>query len=99
MDVISFPTAPQRILIIKPSAVGDVVHALPILNLLRTRFPGATIDWLVTPTCAGILQGHPQLNELILFDRKGLGAAWKSPSTRRQLFDFGRRLRDARYDL
>ena len=99
MDLIAFTGPPQRILIIKPSAVGDVVHALPILNLLRTRFPAARIDWLVTPTCAGILEGHPQLDELILFDRKRLGAAWRNRATRHELFAFGRRLRDAQYDL
>ena len=99
MTAIEFPTPPSRILIIKPSAVGDVVHALPILNLLRTRWPAAKIDWLVTPACAGILKGHPQLDEVILFDRKRLGAAWKNRETRHELFAFGRRLRDAKYDL
>ena len=37
--MIEFPSPPQRILLIKPSAIGDVVHALPILNLLRKRWP------------------------------------------------------------
>lgn len=99
------PTAPiivppaSRILIIKPSAIGDVVHGLPILNLLRTTYPQATIDWLVTPACAGILDGHPQLNDVIHFDRKRLGGAWKNREVRRELVAFGKRLRDAKYDV
>ncbi len=91
------PTA--RILIIKPSAVGDVVHALPILNLLRKRYPQATIDWVVTPTCAGILDRHPQLNDAILFDRKRLGGAWKNREIRKELVTFAKRLREAKYDV
>lgn len=97
--MVDLPTPPWRILIIKPSAVGDVVHALPILNLLRTKWPTAHIAWLVTPVCSGILEGHPQLNEVILFDRKGLGAAWKSGESRSQLGAFRHRLRDGNFDL
>jgi len=99
MPPIDFVTPPSRILIIKPSAVGDVVHALPILNLLRLKWPAAHISWLVTPVCSGILDGHPQLNEVILFDRKRLGAAWKSGQTRAELLEFRRRLREGNFDL
>jgi len=64
---------PKRILIVKPSAIGDVVHTLPVLNLLRKRYPAAHIAWLVTPACGGILEGHPQIDELIWFERKRAG--------------------------
>ena len=37
----------ERILLIKPSALGDIVHALPVLNGLRVRYPQARISWLV----------------------------------------------------
>src|SRR5436309_4501011 len=76
---LSTSATPQRILIIKPSAIGDVVHALPILNLVRKKWPAAKISWLVTPACAGLLEGHPQLDEVILFDRKRLGSIWRRP--------------------
>ena len=39
----------RKILLIKLSAVGDVVHTLPVLNKLRRRYPAARLDWLVTP--------------------------------------------------
>ena len=39
----------SRILLIKPSALGDVVHTIPVLPKLRARFPAAQIDWLITP--------------------------------------------------
>src|SRR5438552_17494093 len=92
-------SAPRRILIIKPSAVGDVVHTLPILNLLRRRWPNARISWLVTPACAGLLEGHPQLDEVILFDRRRFGHAWRNPAAMIALWRFARDLRRRRFDL
>lgn len=91
--------APSRILIVKPSAIGDVVHALPILNLLRKQWPGSHISWMVTPGCAGILEGHPQLDELILFDRKRLGRGWRSGRILGELYSFSRALREKQFDL
>lgn len=93
------PDSPQRILIIKPSAIGDVVHTLPVLNLLRHRWPAAAIDWVITPACAGILEGHPQLDQMLIFDRKRLGGWWRSPAAWRALRRFTHDLRSRRYDL
>src|SRR2546423_1648942 len=96
---IELPSDPNRILIIKPSAIGDVVHTLPILNLLRRRWPGAHIAWLVTPACAGLLEGHPQLNEVILFERRRLAHSWRSPAAAWELFELTRDLRRRDFDL
>jgi heptosyltransferase I len=60
----------MRILIVKLSAVGDVVHALPVLNALRTQLPDAYIGWAVHPGAANLLEGHPQLDELIVLPRR-----------------------------
>ena len=46
----------ERILLIKPSAFGDVIHTLPVLVKLRTRYPNARIDWLVTPENAELVR-------------------------------------------
>src|SRR6059058_4634492 len=90
---------PQRVLLIKPSAVGDVVHTLPILNLLRRRWPEARISWCVTPGCAGLLEGHPQLDEVILFERRRLASVWRDPGALRELFKLMRKLRKRHFDL
>jgi len=95
----SFPTSPRSILIIKPSAIGDIVHALPILNLLRRRWPTSRISWLVTPGCAGLLQGHPQLDEVIPFERNLFSSSWRSFDTARKLADFCLSLRRRKFDL
>lgn len=92
-------TPPQRLLIIKPSAIGDVVHTLPMLNLLRQTWPQAQISWLVTPACANILQEHPQLDELITFDRKALARWWHHPPTAANLWRFCSALRRRKFDL
>ena len=57
----------RKILLIKLSAVGDVVHTLPVLNKLRRRYPNAQIDWLVTPAIGELLRHHPALNSVIDF--------------------------------
>ena len=80
---IDLPVPPQRILLIKPSALGDIVHALPVLNLLKRRWPEAQISWLVGSAFAGLLEGHPQLHEVIRFDRKRFAAAWWNPAALR----------------
>jgi lipopolysaccharide heptosyltransferase I len=89
---------PQRILIIKPSSLGDVVHALPVLRLLRKKYPTAKISWLVAPYCSGLLEGHPDLDEVILFDRRRFGTAWKNPSAGLDLIRFKRDLRRRQFD-
>jgi len=60
----------SRILLIKPSALGDVVHTIPVLVKLRARYPGARIDWLITPENAEIVRCHPALSNVVLFARR-----------------------------
>jgi lipopolysaccharide heptosyltransferase II len=62
---------PRRICIIKPSALGDVVQSLPLLRPLRERFPRASISWVIASSLSGLLEGHPEIDELIEFNRKG----------------------------
>src|SRR4051812_43399821 len=88
--VIDLPAPPSNILIIKPSAIGDVVHALPVLALLRRCWPTAQISWLVTPACAGLLDRHPDLHEVIRFERRAFAKSWRSPAIAGALFRFAR---------
>jgi len=55
-----------RILIVRTSAMGDVVHALPVLTALRRHLPEARIGWVVEESMAPLLQGHPDLDELLV---------------------------------
>jgi lipopolysaccharide heptosyltransferase I len=60
----------RRIALIKPSALGDVVHALPVLTALRRRFPQAHLTWVVGSAYAPLLRGHPDLDEVLPFERR-----------------------------
>jgi lipopolysaccharide heptosyltransferase I len=62
----------NRILLIKPSALGDVIHTVPVLAKLRQRYPNAQIDWMLNPGIAEWIGHHPGISNVILFDRKSL---------------------------
>ncbi|MFO0935150.1 MAG: glycosyltransferase family 9 protein [Gemmataceae bacterium] len=86
----------MRIAIIKPSALGDIVHALPVLSALRDRYPDAHIAWVVNRSFEGLLRGHPALNDIIPFDRGGAGKGIVTGT--KYALAFGRTLRRHRFD-
>ena len=61
--------APQRILVILLGAIGDVTRALPLLVRLRRAYPQAHIAWAVEPAAAALLDYHPALDEILLYQR------------------------------
>lgn len=67
------PSSPQKILILKPSSLGDVLQAMPVLRLLRLQFPAAAIDWWVDTASLPLLKDDPDLRQAIPFERKELG--------------------------
>lgn len=89
----------RRILIIKPSSFGDVIHAMPVLHGLRNRFPRAQISWLVANSCADLLEGHPDLDEVIRFDRRRYGRIGRSLGPTVEFNHFLKELRSRRFDL
>src|SRR5688500_9761031 len=60
----------RSVAIVMLTAVGDVVHVLPVVNSLRAAHPGVRITWIVQPGPGGLVAGHPAVDEFILFDRK-----------------------------
>jgi len=89
---------PARILIIKPSSLGDVITGIPVLRGLRRTFPQAHISWLVNPPLAGVLAGQAGLDEIITFDRHRFGHLWRSGIVAGQFASFCRHLRRERFD-
>ncbi|MFM8782089.1 MAG: glycosyltransferase family 9 protein [Gemmatimonadota bacterium] len=64
----------DRVCIVMMSAVGDVVHVLPLLTALKRANPAMHVTWVLQPGPAGLVRGHPLVDEILLFDRtKGLG--------------------------
>ena len=84
---------PSRVCIIKPSSLGDVIHALPILAALRGRWPSAHLAWVVSLPFRDVLEGHADLDELIVYERAGRAS---DPTGTVDLF---RRLLGGRFDL
>lgn len=82
-------------MIIKPSSLGDVLHALPAFHALRDLYPGAKIAWLVNREWAEVLDGQPGLNAVVPFDRR----RWGRPSRFPEVVGFVRQLRAQAYDL
>jgi predicted lipopolysaccharide heptosyltransferase III len=103
-DGVNFLTADLRsrdfgkILLIKLSAVGDVVHTIPVLNKLRRRYPAAQLDWLVTPAIAELLRHNPAISNVVEFTRED----WSRPWRLTPFVNYARlaaRLRANKYDL
>jgi len=90
---------PRRILIIKPSALGDIVLALPALSVLKRSFPEARISWFVRPEFAPLLEGHLYISDVILFDRKQLSKWWCSPGSFNALSSLVKQLKAGEFDL
>ena len=61
--------APAEILVIKPSSLGDVVHTLPAVALVKKHWPAAHLRWLVNPEWAPLLDGNPYVDETVHFPR------------------------------
>lgn len=85
----------MRVLILKPSALGDVVQALPVARLLRKHFPKAEIDWWIDAANAPLLEGDPDITRLVLFHRKRWAVPWYWHELVKSMLD----LRKAKYDL
>jgi 3-deoxy-D-manno-octulosonic-acid transferase/heptosyltransferase-1 len=91
-----------KILIVKLSAIGDVVHTLPALNALRRHYPEAHMTWLVEEAAADLVVGHPALDRVLISRRKHWLRGMRSRHWRRnlaQIGDFLRTLRAERYDM
>ena len=67
-----------RILLIKLSAVGDVVHTFPFLNRLRRQYPAARIDWVVKPAIAELVRHHPAIDNVVLYPQDASLHLWQS---------------------
>jgi heptosyltransferase I len=89
----------KKILIVKPSSLGDVVHSLPFLNSLKTRFPKTEIHWVIAKGLEGLLECHPMVNRLIVINKhlwKKLSNAGATVKEVKQLFND---IRKEQYDL
>jgi lipopolysaccharide heptosyltransferase II len=84
-----------KILILKPSSLGDVIQALPVLRLLKRHWPMAEIYWWIDAGLAPLLEGDPDLAGSVRFERKRWGNPRHWPEMWRSILS----LRRAHFDL
>ncbi len=85
----------MKILILKPSSLGDVIQALPVLRLLKLHFPASEIFWWIDSALAPLLEGDPDLAGIVRFERR----RWASPVHWPEMFRSLRWLRSQNFDL
>ena len=73
---------PKKILIVKPSALGDIVHTLPVLAVLKSNFPEAEIHWVVAKGLNEVLENHPMISKLWIIDKN----KWKKLESVKETF-------------
>jgi lipopolysaccharide heptosyltransferase I len=93
------PSGLRKILIIKPSSFGDVIHGLPVLLALSQRFPEAEIHWVVAKGFAGILEGHPLIHRLWIIDKDSWRKRRNLARTCSDIAKLRRELQNERFDL
>ncbi len=92
----------MNLLIVKTSAIGDVIHTLPALTALRRHYPHAQIDWLIEEAAVEAVRGHKALDRLLIWRRKSSMEQFRQ-GRRLAVVDemsrLARELRATRYDL
>ena len=92
----------KRILIIKMSSVGDIVHSIPFLQSIKSALPDAEVDWLLEEEGAELIKGHKDLKKVIVFPKKrwkGMLTAGNIKGILKESKGFLKDLRSHRYDL
>ena len=90
---------PSKILIVKPSSLGDIVHSLPALGAIRRRFKHAEIHWVVAKNFKDLLEGHPMIDRLWVIDKDQWKKLTSAKSTVKEISNLVRGLRRQKYDL
>ena len=85
----------MKILILKPSSLGDVIHALPVLRLLKLHYRNAQIFWWIDSSLAPLIEGDPDLAGIIRFERRRWGKPKHWPEMLRSIYS----LRAQHFDI
>ena len=89
----------MRVLIVKMSALGDIIHALPVLSFLHQVSPGIEVDWVVEEPFREILEGNPLISRLHQVRTRHWRKAPLAAATRREIGEIRDTLRGRNYDL
>ncbi len=87
-----------KILIVRLSAIGDVVHSLPILNAIKSKYPNSTIGWLVEDKAVDLIKNNPLIDNVHILQK----AKWKKQKCLKNIKEFFaliKELRQKKYDI
>lgn len=87
---LSLSGPPARVALVRMSAIGDTIHAVPLAASIRAAWPDCRLTWVIQPGPYELMRGRPDVDEFLIF-RRGLG--WRA------FADFRRRVRDRSFDL
>ncbi len=88
-----------KILILKPSSLGDVIHALPVLRLIKLHHPDASVHWWIEKNLSPLLEGDRDLDGILHFRRKRWTSPWRWDELTRSILDIRRHRFDWVIDL
>lgn len=88
----------MRLLLVKTSSLGDVIHNLPVASDIAAQFPGAVIDWVVEEALTEIPRLHPAIRSVIPVALRRWRKQLLSPATWREMASFRRTLQAESYD-
>jgi len=88
-----------KLLIVKISSLGDVIHGFAVANELKLQRPDITIDWLVGDVYADLVEHQPAVRKVWPFRRGEWGGNWGRPSTWSEIADLMSSVRSERYDV
>jgi heptosyltransferase-1 len=89
----------MKILIVKLSSLGDLIHVFPVLTYLKETNPEIQIDWVVESPFAEMVRAHPHVNQVLTVNTKKWRSKLHSPETWKEIGEFRRKLKKKTYDL
>lgn len=99
MKQLKLKKIPRKLLVVKPSSLGDVVHSMPFLNVIRESFPGAEIHWVIAKGLEGLLDSHPMVQKLWIINKDQWRKIKKIHGTVLELRTLAEALKSECYDV
>lgn len=91
----------MKVLIVKTSALGDIIQTYPVIDYIKQRFPHAHIDWVVEERCRELVERHPSIRSALCLNTKQWrqGLFSRNNSSLNEIKAFRKRLRNEQYDV
>lgn len=89
----------MKVLIVKSSALGDIVHTFPAVGFIKEQFPDSEIDWVVEKPFAALVVSHPAVNRTIAIDTKNWRKGLFNSKVRNEILQSWRSIRQERYNV